>query len=102
MIMKPLGYQQADITAGAVFTPTVPLGANFALVQAQTHELIYRSDGVDPSNGPPKLGHYLWYPGGGAGGYNLLEFDGDLSKLRLLNEDPPSTCIIGISYYKKG
>lgn len=85
--VQPKGYQQLTVSNTAV-SLTVPTGALGALIQCQSNGVRWRDDGTDPT---ASVGMTLDTP-------NILDYDGTLSKLRLIRSGG-SDSILNISYY---
>jgi hypothetical protein len=89
-VFTPLGYQQIASFSGAV-SLTVPSGAAFAVISAETQALRYRDDGVVPtaSVGQPLLV---------SGATQPFIYSGNLAAIQFI---PVSgTATLDISYYK--
>ncbi|KEA07121.1 hypothetical protein [Rhizobium rhizogenes] len=83
-----LGYQQ--ITSLSSATPlTVPAGANFAVVAADTAAVRWRDDGAAPT---ASVGMHLSNTG------EPLQYSGPLSKIQFIAET--GSPVLNVSYYR--
>jgi len=84
--LTPLGYQQiTSLSAAAALT--IPAGAHFALIQAETQPVRWRDDGTNPTTTVGMklaVGDSLWY-------------SGDLTAIRLIEQ--AASAKLNISYY---
>jgi hypothetical protein len=86
--LEPLGDQK--ITGlGTVKSLTVPAGAEYALVQAQTQDVLWRDSGTNPEAGTG----FLLSAGGPA-----LFYTGKLSQLRFI--ESAASAVLFVSYYR--
>lgn len=82
----PLGYvQMTDLADAHALEP--PVGATYAIMQAEGQAFRWRDDGPDPT---PAVGMRLEATG-------ELRYDGDLSLFRVVGET--AGAILNISYY---
>lgn len=88
-ILENKGYQQiTSLTSSTALT--VPAGAKFALIQAETAAVRYRDDGTAPTS---TVG--MWLAPTSATAYIALWYTGKLEKLRFIS----ATGILNVSYY---
>jgi hypothetical protein len=83
----PLGYQQITDLSAAVGL-TVPTGALFAMIQAETAAVRYRDDGVDPT---ATVGQAL-------NADDEILYSGDLSAIKFIQKS--AGAVLNVSYYK--
>jgi hypothetical protein len=89
--LQPKGYQQ--ITALSASTAlTIPDGARYALIEAETQAVRYRDDGTAPTAG---IGMLL--APASATAYIALWYTGKLSALRFI--EVAASAKLNISYY---
>lgn len=84
---QPLGYQQITSLSSSTAL-TVPRGARFALIKAQTQNVRWRDDGTAPSG---TVGMLL------ATTDPTLCYAGDLSAIRFI--ETTASAAINVSYY---
>lgn len=84
--LQPKGHQQITALSSATAL-TVPSGARFAFLQAQTADVRWRDDGVDPT---ASVGMILPFTGS-----PMVWYTGQLSKLRFIS----ATGGINVAYY---
>lgn len=83
---RPLKYEQLTSLASATAL-TVPEGARFALVQAETQAVRWRDDGTDPTG---TVGVKIVVDA-------VLEYHGDLTKIRFI--EAAASAKLSVSYY---
>ena len=85
-----LGYQQIGAATLANATPlTVPAGANFAIIEAETAAVRWRDDSTAPT---ASVGMSLSNTG------SPLEYSGPLAKIQFIAQT--GSPILNVSYYK--
>jgi len=83
-----ISYQKLTTTlTGAVALPSIPDGATFALLQAETQDVRLRDDGTNPTT---TVGMLLKTG-------IIVQYRGDLSAVKVINATAGS--ILNISYY---
>lgn len=81
-----LGYQRIA-TLSSAQALTVPAGATFALIQAETQAVRWRDDGVTPTSSvgmPLIIG-------------SVIEYDGDLKAIRFIEQT--ASAVLHVCYY---
>lgn len=92
--LTPLGHEQisvADVALGL----TVPVGATIAWIENRpqaTQAVLWRDDGVSPTQDPGGIGHTL-SPG------ITMEYAGDLSAIEFIRRTGGGTATLEVSYY---
>jgi len=86
-----LGYQQLTATA-ALITPTVPTGANAAVISIETNAARYRDDGTAPT---AAVGNLIPVTASGL----PFEFTGSINQL-LFFPVAAGAATVNIAYYK--
>ena len=84
----PLGYVQVTDVSAAVALANIPADANFVLLEAETQDIRWRDDGIDPAAG---VGMVLTkgVP---------FEYTGTIKKLKFIQTT--ATAKLNVSYYK--
>jgi hypothetical protein len=92
---KPVGYAQMTVTSAAASLPSIPAGANKAIIQIETQGNVrWRDDGTAPTS---TVGMPLY-----AG--NAIQYDVDKSITNLqfiLLSDTTTNVTLNVSYYQK-
>lgn len=87
--MKSLGYLKDATLAAAQVLPTVPEGARFALLIAETQPIRWRDDGVNPT---ATDGMLL------AVGVPFMYANGSLANVKVI--ETTATATLHVTYYK--
>lgn len=87
MLTRLLGYQQITSLSAAVGFTSVPAGAAYARIQAETQDVRWRDDGVDPT---ASVGVLLRFD-------SVIEYEGSLSAIRFIQTTP--TAIVNATFY---